>query len=356
MHAFGIRGEVLGVITSNLTNRHQFVRFDRVKSDLLAVKSGVPQGSILGPLFFIIFINDLSSEFDHSIPYLSADDLKLLHTNLLEMQEDLFKFELWVAKNGMDLQLKKCYLLNFKPQTDSIMLYGKPLKCPSIVRDLGIWITNNLSFHDHLTIKLKKANSVFWMIRRNIPNNLDWKSRLCLYKSMILPIITFGSMCWVLSRSDCRLIEAFQKRVTKWIFSYGVADYFTRMSAANLLPVPMFLQLLDLLHLSSICSGAYDYDYTSFINYCDIGKQRCHSDLFILKSLNYVKSRDSFFFRTQRVANNLPIDVNFTNPVGLKNRLLSLMHQKLKEKFDENNVCTWRLCCDCPDCRPLRCL
>ena len=173
---------------------------------------------------------------------------------------------------------------------------------------------------------------------------------------MILTIITFGSMWWVLSRIDCRLIEAFQKRVTKWIFSYGVADYFTRISATNLLPVPMFLQLLDLLHLSSICTGTYDYDYTSFINYCDIGKQRCHSDLFILKSLNYVKSRDSFFFRTQRVANNLPIDVNFTNPVGLKNRLLSLMHQKLKEKFDENNVCTWRLCCDCPDCRPLRCL
>ena len=48
MHAFGIRGEALGVISSYLTNRHQFVRFDRVKSELLAVKSGVPQGSIVG--------------------------------------------------------------------------------------------------------------------------------------------------------------------------------------------------------------------------------------------------------------------------------------------------------------------
>ena len=130
MHAFGIRGEALGVISSYLTNRHQFVRFDRVKSELLAVKSGVPQGSIVGPLFFIIFINDLVREIEHSLPYPFADDLKLLHTNLTDMQNDLLKFEIWVAKNGMDLQLTKCYLLNFKPQTLSIKLYGETLTCP----------------------------------------------------------------------------------------------------------------------------------------------------------------------------------------------------------------------------------
>ena len=213
------------------------------------------------------------------------------------MQNDLLKFEIWVAKNGMDLQLSKCYLLNFKPQTLSIKLYGETLTSPSIVKDLGILISSNLSLHDPLNKKLSKTNSVFWMVRRNILNNLDWKSRLCLYKSLILPIVTYGNMCWVLSRSECRLVEGFQKRVTKWIFNYEDADYFTRLSTANLLPVPMFLQLLDLLHLSSICSGAYDCDYTPFINYRDTEKQRCHSDLFLLKSLNYCKSRDSFFFR-----------------------------------------------------------
>ena len=172
-----------------------------VKSELLAVKSGVPQGSIVGPLFIIIFINDLVCEIEDSLPYLLADDLKLLHINLTEMQNDLLKFEIWVAKNGMDLQLTKCYMLNFKPQTLSIKLYGKTLTCPSIARDLGILIRSYLSFHDNLNKKLSKANSVFWMVRRNIPNNLDWKSRSCLYKSLILPIATFGSMCWVLSKA-----------------------------------------------------------------------------------------------------------------------------------------------------------
>ena len=309
----------------------------------------------MGPLFFIIFINDLVHGIEHALPYLFADDLKLLHTNLTDMQNDLLKFEILVAKNGMDLQSTKCYLLNFKPQTLSIKLYGETLTCPSIVKDLGLLIRSNLSFHD-LNKKLSKANSVFWMVRRNVPNNLDWKSRLCLYKSLILPIATFGNMCWVLSRSECRLVEGFQKRVTKWIFNYGATDYFTRLSTANLLPVPMFLQLLDLLHLSSICSGAYDCDYTPFINYRDTEKQRCHSDLFLLKSPNYCKSRDSFFFRTQRVVNNLPSDINFGNPVGLKNRLLSLMHQKLREKFNEDNICTWKICCDCTNCHPLGCI
>ena len=160
-------------------------------------------------------------------------------------------------------------MLNSKPQTLSIKLYGKSLTCPPIVKDLGILIRSKLSVHDHLNKKLSKANSVFWTVRRNIPINSDWKSRLCLYKSLILRIVTFGCMCWVLSRSDCRLVEGFRKRVIKWIFNYGAVDYFTRLSTANLLPVPMFLQLLDLLHLSSICSGAYDCDYTPFINYRD---------------------------------------------------------------------------------------
>ena len=170
----------MGVISSYLTNRHQFVRFDRVKSELMAVKSGVR-----GRKLFIIFINDLVCEIEHSLPYLLADDPKLLHTNLTEMHNELLKFEIWVAKNGMDLQLTKCYLLNFKPQTLSIKLYGETLTCPSIVKHLGILIRSNLFFHDHLNKKLSKANSAFWMVRRNIPNNLDWKARLCMYKSLI---------------------------------------------------------------------------------------------------------------------------------------------------------------------------
>ena len=98
MHAFGIRGEALGVISSYLTNCHQFVRFDSVKSDLLVVKSGVPQGSIVGLLFFIIFIHDMVCKIEHSLPYLLADDQKLFHTNLTDMQNDLLKFQIWVAK------------------------------------------------------------------------------------------------------------------------------------------------------------------------------------------------------------------------------------------------------------------
>ena len=98
---------------------------------------------------------------------------------------------------------------------------------------------------------------------------------------------------------------------------------------------------------------------TATINHLSIiatEKQCCHSDLFILKSPNYTKSRDSFLFRTQRVVNNLPSDINFDNPVGLKNRLVSLMHQKLKEKFNDDNICSWKICCDCTNCRLPRCI
>ena len=192
---YGIRGKLLEILCSYLANRKQYVRCDGPKSSLLEVYSGVPQGSILGPLFFCLFINDLPV-FHRATPYLFPDDLKLFHTDSKELQDDLDLFEKWVSLNGMEPAIKKCFHFRLSNVSTQLMLYGTPLKQVSVVRDLGIHIRSDLSFGHHIQIRLNKANSACWMFRRSLPERVHWHAKLCLYKSAILPIITFGSMCF----------------------------------------------------------------------------------------------------------------------------------------------------------------
>ena len=106
---YGIKGKLLEILCSYLANRKQYVRCDGSKTSLLEVYSGVPQGSILGPLFFLFFINDLPTVFHKATFYLFVDDLKLFHTDSKELQDDLDLFEKWVSLNGMELAIKKCF-------------------------------------------------------------------------------------------------------------------------------------------------------------------------------------------------------------------------------------------------------
>ena len=80
----------------------------------------------------------------------------------------------------------------------------------------------------------------------------DCRVKICAYKSLILPLITFASSTWHQSRGSMRLMECFQKRALKWITGYRNASYFENMVSLRLLPLPMFLQLSDLLLLSKL--------------------------------------------------------------------------------------------------------
>ena len=169
LYAFSIRGQLHRVIESYLSNRRQFVRFDRVESHSFAVKSVVPQRSLLESIFFMIFINDPPNEFKYSLPYFFADDLKFFHTNLSDLHEYILKFEYWVEKKGMQLASKKSFVINFQPSPVSLYLYREPI----LVYQL--W-KSDPSFHVHFLKGLSKANSVFRMVKRNVPQGLGRKS------------------------------------------------------------------------------------------------------------------------------------------------------------------------------------
>ena len=144
-------------------------------------------------------------------------------------------------------------------------------------------------------------------------------------------------------------MECFQKRALKWITGYRNASCFENMVSLRLLPLPMFLQLKDLLLLSNLYHDrenslplieTYDHQYG-----------RVKSRLFKIPKLRTEKFRENFYFRTAKSANNLPEEIDFSRPFGLKRGILSFMWDRLMLNVNERKVCAWTIFCDCSNCR-----
>ena len=217
------------------------------------------------------------------------------------------------------------------------------------VTDLGVQLRGTLKAAKHLESRLAQANRTFGFLKRNLSKNMETRVNICAYQSLILPLITFASSTWHPSRGSMRLMECFQKRALKWIRGYRNVSYFENMVSLRLLPLPMFLQLNDLLRLSKLYHDkenalplieTYEYQYG-----------RVKSRLFKLPKLRTEKFIENFYFRTAKVANNLPEEIDFSQPLGLKRRILSFMWDRLMLNFNERVVCRWTILCDCSECR-----
>ena len=119
LQSMGIVGQLLNWFVTYLDNRRQLVTVYGQYSDILPVTSGVPQGSILGPLLFLIYINDLPESVSHTLPLLFADDTKCLgsvrtrSSNTTDLQLDLDSLSLWSLTNNIAFNAAKSALLSF---------------------------------------------------------------------------------------------------------------------------------------------------------------------------------------------------------------------------------------------------
>lgn len=170
-----------------------------------------------------------------------------------------------------------------------------------------------------------------------------------MYKSVVLPIITFASQCWSANRACMKSLENFQYRVLKWAAADFRKTYHELLKFFELLPLNMFLQLNDLLHLSKLLQNNNLTDCE--IEVRETSQSRISDKTIKITPPRTEKSRRFLLFRASRVANLLPQDVDFFSPVGLKRRLLNFMWKQFEARFCYSNCCTWVLQCDCHNCR-----
>ena len=202
----GIKGKLLKWINSFLTQRVQVVTVNGIKSEQTWVLSGVPQGSVLGPLLFLLMIGDIDNDIKYSFISSFADDTRLLKDinelmDTFKLQSDLNVIYKWTADNNMKLNGCKfeqlSYGKNCELKEDSVYLNNKAEKIEKkpIVKDLGVFMSDDCSFTSHiqkLVIKTKDLSS--WILR-------TFKSReknvlLILWKSLVIPHLDYCSQLW----------------------------------------------------------------------------------------------------------------------------------------------------------------
>ena len=159
----GITGGALELLESYMKGRKHRAKVGNSISLELEVKSGVPQGSVLGPLFFIIFINDLP-EFIISSSFGYADDYKVIGTNTITLQIDATRIWKWCSQNLMTLNISKCKTINLKGNR-SISMNGKTLEQTQKEKDLGIFVSNDLTWTANAERRCEKAIKAFFTIK-----------------------------------------------------------------------------------------------------------------------------------------------------------------------------------------------
>ena len=327
---FGIGGSLLSLLSSYLTNRVQCIKLNKIISASLPVSSGVPQGSILGPLLFLVFINDLPTQVSHSKTFLYADDIKLIHNNLLEMQNDILALSQWSQVNKLSFNGKKTQLISFDFRSQNyitdipvLILDDHEIFLQKSVVDLGLSFSSNLAWSKHISDRLKACYIRIISLRKCLPPHLHSQIKINLYKTYILPKLLYGSQVWSPNQKDLSKLEQFQKNVSNWM-SKG-ATYKTRLIASGLLPINLLLKINDLLFLNRILNGMYDFDFHNFLSItypCDSFYYNTRSTL---KPVLKVKST-----RTKQADNHF-----FQRIVPLSNWL---MKEHNFDSFDEPNI------------------
>lgn len=225
---YGIRGIAQNWFKSYLSNRKQFVSIYGIDSDTMCIEYGVPQGSVLGPLLFLIYINDLHSSIPFSSVFHFADDTNLLNINKSskrlrkEMNLDLKALYEWLLANKISLNVAKTEIIFFHmpgypPPKLKIKLNGKLLLASPYIKYLGLYIDANLNFSHNTSVILKKLNRSRGMLSK-VRHYVDETIIQNLYHSLFSSHLLYGAQVWGQSR-NCHTEKLFtaQKKVIRTI-------------------------------------------------------------------------------------------------------------------------------------------
>ena len=203
LHYYGIRGNTLCWIQSFLADRTQRVAVEGELSDVGNVTSGVPQGSVLGPTLFSIYINDIGDNISARVR-LFADDT-ILYQNIRSdddpklLQKDLDTLETWEKTWQMSFNVSKCHVLTVtnkkSPTQYQYKLHNQNLESVKSAKYLGVEISDTLNWKDHVHITAKKANRTSAFVYRNLkgcPSDVQ----LHCYKGLVRPVLDYASPVW----------------------------------------------------------------------------------------------------------------------------------------------------------------
>ena len=246
LNHLGIRGITLQWFSSYLSNRKQYTSFKNSTSTLRALACGVPQGSILGPLLFLIYVNDIVDILNQSKAILFADDTNLLCSNIdMKSLIDTINSELcfiktWFHANKLSLNLDKTSYIVFHsirkniPKHNNLVIGTTHIQRESSAKFLGIQIDETLSWKTHIIYKcnqIVKTISVLSRLKHTLPSNI----LLTIYNALILPHFSYAIVAWGNIRNkEMSRLKILQKKavrlITKSKYNSHTSPLFRKMN------------------------------------------------------------------------------------------------------------------------------
>ena len=324
----GIRGKILEWIENWLSGRQQRVLLNGSRSEWEEVLSGVPQGSVLGPLLFLIFINPIDDHIKSTVLKF-ADDLKLFRTiectyDQEVLQSDLDRFVEWSKTWQMNFNLSKCKTMHIGRLNHEIKyeMNGKELVPISTEKDLGIVVNSKLSATEQVKEARKKALRMLGAINRNVVyrNEKVIKKLYCAY---VRPHLEYCVQAWCPTyEKDSWLLERVQKRATKMIDGISNLEYEERLHALGMFSLKYRRLRGDLIEVFKFVNGQNIGYLKGMFEFNTETRGRCHQHKLIIKQ-SRTRLRHEFFSR--RVVshwNKLPESVvSATSLESFKTRL-----------------------------------
>ena len=314
LKAMGITVNVLGWIKSFLTNRKQKVAVEGKMSSWTDVKSGIPQGSVFGPVLFVVFINDMPNSV-LSTCNMFADDTKVYkEINNPEdhkaLQLDLDRMNEWSHRWQLPFNETKCKCMHFGGRNPKLTyeMNNHSLESTNVERDLGVVVDDLLKFHRHTAAAVRKANSVLGIIKKSFAT-LDKVTLPLLYKSMVRPHFEYGNLIWgPIYKGDQIMVEKVQKRATKLIPTIWQLPYGERMKVLKLPSLMHRRRRGDMLETYKIITNKRNVDKSHFFEFNSMPTRGHKYKLRRLKSSKVARTQN-FSQRVVTDWNNLPKEV-----------------------------------------------
>ena len=346
LHNLGIDGKLLNWIHSFITNRTQRVMIGDSSSNWVQVKSGVPQGSVLGPTLFLAFINDFPENINSTIR-LFADDAKLYRPIKTEndkeiLQNDINKLCEWSDKWQLNFNVNKCRVLhvgNRNLKYDYQMSIGPEL--PNITqtqiqKDLGVYFQQDASFKEYISKAVKKANRILGLIKRNF-TQIDNNMLITLYKSLVRPILEYGCQVWSpMTKNLNNQIESVQRRITKIMRNLKKQSYPERLKTLGI-PTLKFRRLrADMIQIYKILHDIDAKPPELLLNLSEEPRTRGNSLKLKKVSVNTSLRQSSWTIRSISWWNQLPDNVVQAPSVNSFKSRLNTHWKDLEIKFGDN--------------------
>ena len=218
---YGFRGPIYNIMVDYLSNRSQYVYANGNRSDIAKITTGVPQGSVLGPFLFLVYINDLPQILGNDNKMaLFADDTSIIKSGKTNcnMQNDLDKICDWFNYNKMSLNTSKCETMSFgNNYQNTLTVQNEAMPRNTCCKYLGVLIDSKLTYRDHIIYVVKKLNKFCGLIYR-VRDIYSIKCLLLFYNAYAKSVICYGLLVYGrAAKTNLTKIEMAQRRIIRAI-------------------------------------------------------------------------------------------------------------------------------------------